>query len=677
MQDCFKFVLFDDGTAKLIDVVSGSGHFTIPSSVSGHKVTTIGSKVFWGHGYVTGVTIPDSVVRIEESAFKGAGRLINSGIGKNVTYIGDMAFKGCYTGNNLVISEKVSYIGFRAFGCCEDITKITVDSKNNFYSSDSKGVLFDKKQTTLIQYPLGSMLTSYTIPDGVVSVVDYAFCCCENIETISLPNSIKQIGENSFSNCKNLTDIYFDGNIDEWNEIINQTNVEVPNNCKVHFSEFKISWNLGDCTEVDYLCEGEVISKNIYPIREGYSFIGWYPNVPDIMPAENLTFTATWTPNSYNAVFAANGGSWFDGTIEKNVSTEYDSEIIVPEAPKKQGYIFLGWAPDVGVMDDTNGKIFTAIWLPVTNTRYEVETYTMNATGDYEESAQILTGTTDSIVNAEYKIDEGFKLNTEKSIISGKIAADNSLILKIYIDRKAYSFTTVVDGVYESTEYLYGSIVAEPDSPVKVGYTFTGWSDETPVTMPANDVTLEAEWQVNLYTVSWIIDEFKTETTVEYGSKINTPESPVKKGYEFIDWDKEIPNAMPANDLSFVAQFKCISYISINNNTGSKTINYGETLRLTAITANMPEDAKIYWYVDGIKKGEGETFNVSFESGTKTVEVKLVDADGNVLKNASGNEISDSEEVTVKVGFFQKLISFFKNLFGANRTVVQAFKSVF
>ena len=121
----------------------------------------------------------------------------------------------------------------------------------------------------------------------------------------------------------------------------------------------------------------------------------------------------------------------------------------------------------------------------------------------------------------------------------------------------------------------------------------------------------------------------------------------------------------------------CNALVSIKNNDGSKTINYGETLHLTAITSNMPADAKIYWYIDGVKKGEGETFNVNFENGTKTVEVKLVDSNGNVLKNESGNEITDSESVTVKGGFFQKIISFFKNLFGINRTVVQAiFKSV-
>ena len=123
-------------------------------------------------------------------------------------------------------------------------------------------------------------------------------------------------------------------------------------------------------------------------------------------------------------------------------------------------------------------------------------------------------------------------------------------------------------------------------------------------------------------------------------------------------------------------KFKIKATIKIKNNSGSKIINYGENLSLTATVTDKPVDAKIYWYVDGDKKGEGETFNVSFNSGTKTVEAKLVDANGNILRNASGNEISDSEEVTVKSGFFQKLISFFKNLFGINRTVVQAiFKS--
>ena len=76
--------------------------------------------------------------------------------------------------------------------------------------------------------------------------------------------------------------------------------------------------------------------------------------------------------------------------------------------------------------------------------------------------------------------------------------------------------------------------------------------------------------------------------------------------------------------------------------------------------------------------GEGEVFNVKFESGTKIITVKLVDENGVSYQNSDGKEISDSENVTVKGGFFQKIISFFKNLFGMNRTVVQTiFKGIY
>jgi len=212
--------------------------------------------------------------------------------------------------------------------------------------------------------------------------------------------------------------------------------------------------------------------------------------------------------------------------------------------------------------------------------------------------------------------------------------------LKVYIDRNTYTFTTIVDGVSTSTNYLYGSMIAEPTVPVKSGYKFIGWSGNVTETMPAENMTITAVFE---------------------------------KSYICPDCGDEIlgDDAISAH-IAAEARMKAI--VKIKNNNGSKTINYGETLRLTAITADIPAGVKIYWYVDGEKKGEGETFDVKFESGTKTVEVKLVDENGNILKNADGNEIKDSENVSVKSGFFQKLISFFKNLFRINRTVVQAFK---
>lgn len=113
--------------------------------------------------------------------------------------------------------------------------------------------------------------------------------------------------------------------------------------------------------------------------------------------------------------------------------------------------------------------------------------------------------------------------------------------------------------------------------------------------------------------------------------------------------------------------------ISIKNNSGSKTVNYGETLQLTAIVPDAPEGAKIFWYVDGVKKGEGETFEVSPGEKSVKVAVKLVDSNGEVIVNYNGKEVSDEQTVNVNAGFFQKLISFFKNLFRISRIVVQSF----
>jgi len=118
--------------------------------------------------------------------------------------------------------------------------------------------------------------------------------------------------------------------------------------------------------------------------------------------------------------------------------------------------------------------------------------------------------------------------------------------------------------------------------------------------------------------------------------------------------------------------------IKIKNNPGTKTINYGECLRLTAEITNRPQNTKIWWYVNGIKVAEGETFEISPESGRVTITAKLIDDGGNAIFDSQSNEVSDSETVTVNSGFFQKLISFFKNLFGMNRTVIQyLFKTVY
>ena len=422
---------------------------------------------------------------------------------------------------------------------------------------------------------------------------------------------------------------------------LNGGNVTV--NAVYTVNEYNITWIVDGVETTEALFYGDEIKVPATPIKTGYTFAGWTPQIPDTVPDEDLIFTAIWNANSYDAVFDADGGEWSYGTTQTVVSTKYNEEIVAPEIPAKQGYVFSKWSPEIGIMDSVDGKTFVAEWIPATDTRYTVETYIMNTSGEYEKSSQTFNGVTEETVTAEYTVSTGFSLNEEKSVLEGTVAADNSLVLKVYIDRNTYTFTTVVDGVSTPTAYLYGSMVSKPVTPSKTDYKFVKWDGIIPESMPAENVTVIAVFE---------------------------------KSYTCPDCGNEVLGEDAINEhISAEARMKAT--VKIKNNNGSKTINYGETLRLTAITTNVPADAKIYWYVDGVKKGEGETFNVSFESRTKTVEVKLVDSNGNAIKNASGNEISDSESVTVKGGFFQKFISFFKNLFGMNRTVVQSiFKGV-
>lgn len=454
---------------------------------------------------------------------------------------------------------------------------------------------------------------------------------------------------------------------------------------------------------VSTVFQGEIAVPEA-PERMGYEFAGWTPQIPDAMPDHRQEFSATWTPVSCNAVFDANGGKWADGEAEKTVPTDFDSQIDAPEAPEKQGYVFDGWSPEVGVMNDVNGKTFTANWIPATDTEYTVETYTMQIGGEYTVETKTLTGTTETEVEAVYDVETGFVLNEEKSVLSGVVAPDGSLVLKVYYDR----IRSVISVNGETVECWFGETIAEPEKPeAPEGYVQSGWIDENgdiiefPLVLTEDfPKEIKANFVVDSFAVRWNVDGIINEETYTYQSVINKPADPAKEGYIFKGWTPDVLETMPAYDIEFTAVFERIVYscsdcdfetydeaeynehmayeqskkdvrISIKNNPGTAKIKYGETLKLTATTTINVAGTKVFWYVDGVKKGEGETFSISFEKGTKTVEAKIADENGNILKDENGKEISDLQKVTVNSGFWQKIVSFFKNLFGMNRTVIQ------
>lgn len=147
-----------------------------------------------------------------------------------------------------------------------------------------------------------------------------------------------------------------------------------------------------------------------------------------------------------------------------------------------------------------------------------------------------------------------------------------------------YKLTYIVDGeVYKSFDVEYGASITPEEEPVKEGYTFNGWS-EIPETMPAHDVTVTGTFSINKYKLTYIVDgELYKSYDVEYGASITPEEDPEKEGYTFSGWS-EIPETMPANDVTITGALTVNSYkvtfMYEENVLTIEEVNYGDTIPL-------------------------------------------------------------------------------------------------
>jgi len=132
-------------------------------------------------------------------------------IENGVTSIGTRAFHYCDSLMSVFIPSSVTSIGVEPFFYCFNFTSIEVETGNPAFVSEN-GILFNKDKTTLIYCP-DKKSGSYTIPDGVLNINDYAFSWCTGLTSVTIPAGVTSIGNHAFFGCIGLSSISIGNNV--------------------------------------------------------------------------------------------------------------------------------------------------------------------------------------------------------------------------------------------------------------------------------------------------------------------------------------------------------------------------------------------------------------------------------------------------------------------------------
>lgn len=264
-------VTIPNSVIKILDFAF-NGCNKMTSLTIGESVTEIGMYAFGGCRSLTSVNIPNSVIYLRYGAFLGCLYLETVTIGKSVKIIGNRAFENCqslktiylpnsveeiggeafyecFALNSITIPESVTFIGELAFAFCQKLKEIIVDENNPNYSSID-GVLFNKDQTTLIQYPIGKG-GEYDIPDSVTKIESCAFASSwqynfkNDLTSVTIPSSVTHFGVNVFLGCL-LTSVYYDAT-EPITANVNVFDSNAYRNATLYVPEVAIE----KCTEID------------------------------------------------------------------------------------------------------------------------------------------------------------------------------------------------------------------------------------------------------------------------------------------------------------------------------------------------------------------------------------------------------------------------------------------
>ena len=277
------------------------------------------------------------------------------------------------------------------------------------------------------------------------------------------------------------------------------------------------------------------------------------------VPSDVTELTVQWTAPTYAVTLNTNGGTINNGNV---TGYTYGVGATLPAADDMTytGHTFKGWYDN----ENLTGSPVTAIGGAETGNKeywakWEINQYTVTVKPENGKADIIITQDYGTPITAPTLTREGYTFKGWDKEIPETMPAEN-ITVKAQWEINPYTITFDTNGGSEIAPITqdYGTEITAPDNPTRKGYTFKGWDKEIPETMPAENITVKAQWEINQYTITFDTNGGSeiAPITQDYGTEITAPDNPTRKGYTFKGWDKEIPETMPAENITITARWK-------------------------------------------------------------------------------------------------------------------------
>ena len=453
----------------------------------------------------------------------------------NLSSIGDMAMMGC-TVLKAIDFPKLTRIDPYAFASCgiktANLPAVTTVGNLAFKQCDSlESVILDNVAT------IGS-------DNGYSSYIGGAFYNCKSLKSINLPNIVS---------IKSRSQYYYDTQLGNFQGCDSLYKVELGEKCeRIDRYTFK------DCDTLSEIYSYAIVppaleetafdnktyeNATLYVHAAGYQAykndISWgkFKNIKTLEPLYKLTYL-------------------LENEVYKEIET-CEGDVLTAEPPAvKEGYTFSGWIGEPAIMPSKD----TIINGYFTINKYEI-VYYVDAekydTDSVEYNAPI------TAITAPVK--EGYTFLAWMNLPNNMPAHD--LAIDAVYSVNSYTLTFKIgDETIQQTNVEYGTTILVPNAPTKEGMTFDRW-ENLPLTMPAKDTTIVGVYKLNVYTITYIVDdEVLTTAQVEYSTVI-TPPTSEREGFT-ISWNAH-PTTMPAYDITIYGNYV---------NTGVMSIGYDDSI---------------------------------------------------------------------------------------------------